>query len=71
MVDVIAKKPRRGVINEMLYADDLFPMSKTIKEKTKENILELEGCTGSYGFEGQHQKNISDGKWVGRRTIQK
>ena len=40
-------------------------------EDINEKILELEGCTRKLGFEGQHQKNKSDSKQVGRRTIQK
>ena len=33
--------------------------------------MELKGCTGKQRFKGQHQKNKSDGKRVGRRIIQK
>ena len=45
VVDVITESARRGVINELLYADDLVLMSGTM-EDLKEKILELEGCTG-------------------------
>ena len=32
VVDVITEKARRGVLNEILYADDLVLMSKTVKD---------------------------------------
>ena len=44
VVDVITENARRGVVNELLYADDLVLMSETM-EDFKGKILELEGYT--------------------------
>ena len=33
VVDIIAENVRRGVVDELLYADDLVLMSETIKER--------------------------------------
>ena len=38
VVDVIAEKVIRGVVNELLYADDLFLMSENMKD-LKEKFL--------------------------------
>ena len=38
---VITENAKRGMVNKLLYADDLVLMSRL-----KEKILELEGCTG-------------------------
>ena len=45
VVDVITENARRGVVNELLYVDDLVIMSETI-EDLEEKILELKGYTG-------------------------
>ena len=45
VVDLITENARRGVVNELLCADDLVLMNETI-EDLKGKILELEGCTG-------------------------
>ena len=41
--DVVTENARRGVVNELLYADDLVIMSEDIEDL---KVLELEGCTG-------------------------
>ena len=55
---------------ELLYADDLVLMSKTM-EDLKERFWNWKDALESKGFKGQYQKNKSDDKQVGRRTIQK
>ena len=50
VVDIITENARRGVVNELLHADDLACMSKTMEDL---KILELEGCTGKYRLKGQ------------------
>ena len=57
VVDVINEKAR-GVVDELMYADDLVLMSE-IMEDLKKKILELEGCTGKQKFEDQpHKKKV-------------
>ena len=65
MVDVITENARRGVVNELLYADDLAIMSKNM-EDLKEKFWNWKNALESKDFDGQHQKNKSDGKWVRR-----
>ena len=67
-MDVIIEKASKGVVSR--YADDLCSHARN-HGKLKGKILELEGCTKKQGFKSQYQKNNSDGKRVGRRTIQK
>ena len=45
IVDVIRENARRGVVNELLYADDLVLMSKDLKETfwNWKKALESEG----------------------------
>ena len=50
VVDVITENARRGVVNELLYADDLVIMSETIKDVKErfwnwKNALESKGLT--------------------------
>ena len=45
VVDIITKNARRGVVNELLYTDDLVFMSKN-HGRLKGKVLELEGSTG-------------------------
>ena len=45
VVDTITENARRGVVNELLYADDLVVMSEDM-EDFKGKVLELEECTG-------------------------
>ena len=44
VVGVITENERRGVVNELLYADDLVSMNETM-EDLKEGIWNLEGCS--------------------------
>ena len=43
VVDVITENARRGVVNELQYADDLVLISETMENL---KVLELEECTG-------------------------
>ena len=43
VVDIITENARRGVVNELLNADDLVLVSETMEDL---KILEVEGCTG-------------------------
>ena len=43
VVDVITENARRGVVNELLYADDLVLTTETI-EDLKKRFWNLEGC---------------------------
>ena len=48
VVDVITENAKRGVVNELLYADDLVIMSETMKELKErfwnwKNALESKG----------------------------
>ena len=48
VVDVITENSRRGVVNELLYADDLILMSETVEDLKErfwnwENALESKG----------------------------
>ena len=43
VVDVVTENTR-GVVNELLYADDLVLMSR--HERLEGKVLELKGCTG-------------------------
>ena len=43
VVNVITEKARSGVINKLLYADDLVLMSETMKDLKKD--FAMEGCT--------------------------
>ena len=65
VVDVITENARKVVVNELLYTDDLVFMSETL-EDLKERFSNWKDA-----LESQDQKNKSDGKRVGRRTIQK
>ena len=38
VVDVITENARRGVVNELLYADDLDLMSKTMKNLKRKDF---------------------------------
>ena len=74
VVNVITENAR-CVVNELLYADDLVLLSKSV-EGLKERFWNWKNAlestlkyTGKY-YTGQHWKNKSDGKWI-RRTIQK
>ena len=49
VVDVISKKARRGVVNELLYADDLVFMSETM-EDLKERFWNRKDVLESNGF---------------------
>ena len=73
VVNLIAENAKRGVVNKLQCAlTHDRPCSHERKHaKLKGKILELERCTVKKGFEGQHQKNKSDGKRVKRRTVQK
>ena len=55
-------------MDELLCADDLVLMSKTM-EDLKEGFWNW-GCAGDGRFEGKHQENEGDGGWVGGRVIQ-
>ena len=67
VVGVITENARRGVVNELLYADDLVLMSETM-EDLKERFWNWKDALKSK-FKIQHQKNKSDRKWVRRKTI--
>ena len=67
VVDAITEN-ERGVVNELLYADDLVLISETMtdlkgrfwnRKNALENKLKI------------NTRKTSDGKWVRRRTIQK
>ena len=45
VADVIAENAKKGVVNELLYVDDLVLMSNTM-EDLKRKILEVEESTG-------------------------
>ena len=67
VVDVITENARRGVVNNLLCADDFVFMSETI-EDLKERFWNWKDALEN-GFKGQHQKSISDGKRVGKKTV--
>ena len=69
VVDVITEKTRRWVVDEKLYADDLVLMSETMEDLKK--TLGIGRMHWKASFNGHHQKNKSDSKRVGRRTVQK
>ena len=69
VVNVITEA-RRGVDNELLYVDDLVLTSKTI-EDLKERFWNWKDALESKDLKINTRKNKSDGKQVGRRTIQK
>ena len=49
VVDVITENARRGVVNELLYADDLILMSETV-EDLKERFWNWEDALESKGL---------------------
>ena len=49
VVDVITENARRGVANELMYADDLVLMSETI-EDLKERLWNWKDAPKSKGF---------------------
>ena len=49
VVDVVTENAKRGVVNELLYADDLVLMSKTI-EDLKERFWKWNDTLGSNGL---------------------
>ena len=68
VVDVITENAR-GVVNELLYADDLVIMSEDM-EDLKERFWNWKDALESKGLKINTRKT-SDGKRVRRRTIQK
>ena len=70
VVDVITENARRGVVNELLYADDLVLMSNTM-ENLKERFSNWKDALESKGLKVSTRKNKFYGKRVGRRAIQK
>ena len=66
----IAENARRGVVDKLLYADDHVLMSKTM-EDFKKIFWNWKDALESKGLKVNTKKNKSDGKCVGRRTIQK
>ena len=62
VADVNAENARRGVVIELLYADDLVLTSETM-EDLKERFWNWKNALKSKGL---HQINKSDGKRVGR-----
>ena len=70
VVDIITENARRGVVNELLYADDLVLMSETM-EDLKKKFWNWKNAMKSKGLKVNTKQNKIDGKRVGRRTIQK
>ena len=68
VVDIITENARRGVVNELLYADDLVIMSEDMKD-LKERFWNWKDALESRGLKVNTRKT-SDGKRVRRRTIQ-
>ena len=67
VVNVITENARRGVVNELLYADDLVRMNEDMEDLKERSCYRKDALESK----GQHQKNKSDGKRVEKRTIQK
>ena len=57
------------MVNELLYADDLVLMSKTM-EDLKKRFWNWKDALESKGLNVNTRKTKSNGKRVGRRTIQ-
>ena len=70
VVDVITENARRGVVNELLYADDLVIMIETM-ENLKERFWNWKDTLKSKGLKVNTKKSKSDGKRVRRETSQK
>ena len=70
VVDVLTENARRGVVIELLYADNLVIMSETMKD-LKERFWNEKDALESKGLKVNTKKNKNDGKQIGRRTIEK
>ena len=70
VVDVITENARRGVVNELLYADDLVIMSKDM-EDLKERFWNWKDALESKGLKVNTRKTKLMVRRVRRRTIQK
>ena len=69
IVYIITENLKRGVVNQLLYADDLVIMSETMKD-LKERFWNWKNALKSKGLKVNTRKK-SDGKRVGGRTVQK
>ena len=69
-VGVTTENARRGVVNELLYADDLVIMGEDM-EDLKERFWSWKDALESKGLEVNTRKNEIDGKRIRRQTIQK
>ena len=70
VVDVIIENARRGVVNELLYADDLVLMSSDM-EDLKDRLWNWKDALESQSLKvNTKKKNKTDGKQVRKRTIQ-
>ena len=68
-VGVITENARRGVVDELLYTDDLVFMSETM-EFLKERFWNWKDAQEIKGLKVRTRKTI-DGNWVGRKTVHK
>ena len=60
-MDVILEKAREGLMNKILYADDLILMSESIEE-----VFKMERGIWKQGAEGQPQENQGNDEWFER-----
>ena len=44
MVDVITESVREGLMNEILYADDLVLVGETMEELSEREVSKMERC---------------------------
>ena len=56
VVDVVTEHAREGLLNEILYVDDLVLMSESL-EDLEEMVPKMEKCIGRQGIESECWKN--------------
>ena len=64
VVDMVMENVRNGLMNEMLYADDLVLTSEMMEGGTEREVLEMEGGIREQGAEGEPRKDISGSEKV-------
>ena len=62
VVDITSEYAREGLMNEILYADDLVLMSESIEILKKKFLC----CKETQVAEGEPQENKSNGEWFER-----
>ena len=70
VVDVISENARRGVVNELLSAKCLVLVSEDM-EDLKKRFWNWKDALENKGLKVNTRKTRSDGKQVGKKTIQK